>query len=486
MSEASSHASQSVAALEPMMQPQQQQTQQRIQPASSSASDTEPTRPCNTGLQNGVIYFEHPHAPAFDPRLHSTPERMNAIKSKVPALDFTKLRGGHRKPSAPVALAALANLKQATAGGMPPKQPKPPKQLFKQQMASPPPPAIPTTPKPATNPHAASTHTPWGTRKPVGTTSATEMLRQLEAAEALAETPASAGWHMGAAAKRPPPSSQKPASAGGGKRPPRPTTGGIDFLSRLEKIERAERDDKAVGALSHVQPAPHGVPTATTLPEADPLGAAMSASPIPPVAICAAATVTPRKAAVETSATCAASPATASSAGYSSNSDDHYSSGASSIASEEVACTGGANAPQSRPSPGKVHRTVAGIEQGGGTRPRTAPIMNNVSPSRSTLLAGGSAFESRISKAALVSASQTLAARPRQKPSPRQARSTASTPMKPPRGNSPVRAGSPARNGSPRRGASPMRRDSAAVSGALGRSLAVSNAARAQRGTPAL
>ena len=72
----------------------------------------------NTPLRGGPPSpDDQPDPPSFapppDPRLGSTPARKQMISSLVPSLDFSLLRGGHRKPSAPVALAALKSLPSA-------------------------------------------------------------------------------------------------------------------------------------------------------------------------------------------------------------------------------------------------------------------------------------------------------------------------------------------------------------------------------------
>ena len=64
----------------------------------------EPTggKDCYTGLNvrpEGVNELNE----RVDPRLVSTEARKAQIKSLVPSLDFSLLRGGHRKPAAPVA-----------------------------------------------------------------------------------------------------------------------------------------------------------------------------------------------------------------------------------------------------------------------------------------------------------------------------------------------------------------------------------------------
>ena len=506
--------------------------------SSSLLSATEPpVPPCVAGLEHGVVYYEHPHAPAFDPRLRSKPERVEAIKAKVPSLDFTKLRGGHRKPAAPVALAAL---KQVTASG---GQPKPSVGLAAKMAANPPSPKPPPPPpvnmqpampsfaemmakpsfgavlpemveakavwpaasavaaspsKPAAAAAASATpgsaYTPWGTRKPVGTTSAAEMLRQLAEAEQFAETPASAFGHLGAAPPRPPPSSQKhqsqmPAS----KRPPRAKTGGIDFLARLEQLEQEPLSEPSAAAPSAVN-----APSAVALPsaaasassshgasvESAGLGngyAELAAAPIDfsqaaPPALAAtlahAHVATPSKQPATTLAhahvvTPSKQPAAgADEAGYSSSDGGASIASSDATSSSEPACTGDQpsgpglakahkRSPQ-RSSP--AHVTNGGprrLQLGGSPAPGPAPtnaMLNRVSPLRAGVLAGGNAFETRISKAALMGASQ-----------PQQVRAAAV-----PRavmGTPPMRAGSPL------------------LGGALSRSLNAVQAAQAGGGT---
>ena len=528
--------------------------------SSSLLSATEPpVPPCVAGLEHGVVYYEHPHAPAFDPRLRSKPERVEAIKAKVPSLDFTKLRGGHRKPAAPVALAAL---KQVTASG---GQPKPSVGLAAKMAANPPSPKPPPPPpvnmqpampsfaemmakpsfgavlpemveakavwpaasavaaspsKPAAAAAASATpgsaYTPWGTRKPVGTTSAAEMLRQLAEAEQFAETPASAFGHLGAAPPRPPPSSQKhqsqmPAS----KRPPRAKTGGIDFLARLEQLEQEPLSEPSAAAPSAVNP-----PSAVALPsaaasassshgasvESAGLGngyAELAAAPIDfsqaaPPALAAtlahAHVATPSKQPATTLAqahvvTPSKQPAAgADEAGYSSSDGGASIASSDATSSSEPACTGDQpsgpglakahkRSPQ-RSSPAHVTNggprrlqlggspppapsvpMIVGTHQSGSPWPRGAPgpaptnaMLNRVSPLRAGVLAGGNAFETRISKAALMGASQ-----------PQQVRAAAV-----PRavmGTPPMRAGSPL------------------LGGALSRSLNAVQAAQAGGGT---
>ena len=91
--------------------PTPQKQSASVEPLSGSASAVQDD-------QQQQQSFHHPYAPPPDPRLRSTPERLTMIRAKVPTLDFTKLRGGHRKPAAPVALAALKAL--------PTKAPPPP------------------------------------------------------------------------------------------------------------------------------------------------------------------------------------------------------------------------------------------------------------------------------------------------------------------------------------------------------------------------
>ena len=510
--------------------------------------------PCAAGLEHGVIYYEHPHAPSFDPRLRSKPERMEEIKAIVPTLDFSKLRGGHRKPGGanPQVVnqtggsVALAALKQVTASGAKPKpsaaaqnggkmptpkppqlstpKPAPPKPnmtpqmpSFAEMMAMPsfgtlpampeaksywpssqkqPPPPKPASPMPAAA--SSSGYTPWGTRKPTGTTSAAEMLRQLEEAEALAETPASAVAHMGANARRMPPSSQK-QSQQPSKRPPRAKpSGGIDFLARLEKIEKSEDAEEAVTEAAAAVEAP---PPLLQLPLADAaelddddddddddeaaedaeLGLDFAATAPPSLAaIVAQVTMTPHK---STSTAKDNSPAAlgsgADAAGY--NSSDGGASISSSIMSEEPACTGGANVSDSS---SKVQKRVADLEnapkpraqrglQLGQSAASPANAGSRVSPARSTLLQGN--LSKTLDKQTLMEASRTLAAnsaaRPRQKPSPRQARQAAQVASKPARTSSPMRNGSPMRAGSP-----------AAAGGALARSMASASAGGAGAG----
>ena len=488
--------------------------------SSSLLSATEPpVPPCEAGLEHGVVYYEHPHAPAFDPRLRSKPERVEAIKAKVPSLDFTKLRGGHRKPAAPVALAAL---KQVTAsGGQPkpsvglaakmtanppspkppsPKPPPPPPPVnmqpampsFAEMMAKPSfgatlpemveakavwPAASAVAASPAKSAAAAaasatpgSAYTPWGTRKPIGTTSAAEMLRQLAEAEQFAETPASAFGHMGAAPPRPPPSSQKhqsqmPAS----KRPPRAKTGGIDFLARLEQLEHEPFSEPSAAAPSAVN-APSAAASASSSHAASVESAGLGYAELAAAPVNFSQTAPPALAAtlahahvvthvVTPSKQPAAGAAGADEAGY--NSSDGGASIASSDAttSSEPECTGDQppgpvglakahkRSPQrSSPAPwpatpyavvaSPAHVTNAGprrLQLGGSPAPGPAPtnaMLNRVSPLRAGVLAGGNAFETRISKAALMGASQ-----------PQQVRAAAV-----PRavmGTPPMRAGSP-------------------------------------------
>lgn len=501
--------------------------------SSSLLSATEPpVPPCVAGLEHGVVYYEHPHAPAFDPRLRSKPERVEAIKAKVPSLDFTKLRGGHRKPAAPVALAAL---KQVTASG---GQPKPSVGLAAKMAANPPSPKPPPPPpvnmqpampsfaemmakpsfgamlpemveanavwpaastvaaspaKPAAAAAASATpgsaYTPWGTRKPVGTTSAAEMLRQLAEAEQFAETPASAFGHMGAAPPRPPPSSQKhqsqmPAS----KRPPRAKTGGIDFLARLEQLEQEPylepNAPSAVALPSAAASASssHGASVAVNAPSAAasassshgasvesaglgngyaelvaaPVDFSQTAPPALAATLAHAHVVTPSK-----------QPAAgADEAGYSSSDGGASIASSDATSSSEPTCTGDQpsgpglakahkRSPQ-RSSP--AHVTNGGprrLQLGGSPAPGPAPtnaMLNRVSPLRAGVLAGGNAFETRISKAALMGASQPQQVRAAAVP-----RAVVGTP--------PMRAGSPL------------------LGGALSRSLNAVQAAQAGGGT---
>ena len=64
-------------------------------------------------------------APPRDERLESTPARKGMIMKLVPALDFSLLRGGHRKPAAPVALAALKSMPSKTSTPQPLKSSEP-------------------------------------------------------------------------------------------------------------------------------------------------------------------------------------------------------------------------------------------------------------------------------------------------------------------------------------------------------------------------
>jgi len=127
---------------------------------------------------------------------------------------------------------------------------------------------------------------------------------------------------------------------------------------------------------------------------------------------------------------------------------DHASSSGQSLSSE-AACTG-ASAPQSRP--GKVRRHVDHLEvssasKGSQSKPSAVRGLNldavahTVSPQRSNLL-GGNAFESRLTKTALLNVASQ----------PRPARlKTSSSPGPKQRTASPL-----SRSGSPTRGASPV------------------------------
>jgi len=505
--------------------PAPKQTPQRLVAATPYTEEPQSEAP------SGPIHY--PFAPPPDPRLHSTTERLDMIRSKVPTLDFTKLRGGHRKPAAPVALAALKGLAAKKTTPTPTVPATMPKTTDSDQLAQA---KASTVPKSATNTPmkmplqpplvapvapsavssqaatASSTTTALPARlrdKPP--TTAAAMLQQLADAEAMVFGKQQQQQQPPQQQQQPPsqmkppqrdPPSQQPPKPRPARKPAGSGLSGLDFLSRLEKVEKMEEEIKAELAAdtsATSTQAPTTASSVTAPPASAPQeaaqtdGAQPSSSAAPMASSSSSSTAEPDAAAasVALAASSASSSLTlaqsappppsnfspmtplkkvagqpkaawpaanhadalakgddnASSANDLSDieSVDHASSSATSA--ESAACTGGASVP--------ARRHTKQIEASGGkgtpARPRARQQLNldavahTVSPQRSNLL-GGNAFESRLTG---LSKHLDTSALLQQSQSQVQSRARAKAPSPQPGQKTAQRGGSPMRPNSP-------------------------------------